>query len=53
MSAFVLTHAYEAAQQVIERATHVELSEEASLQVAEALTRPARPLPELVDLFRE
>ena len=53
MSAFVLSHANEAAQQVIKRETRIELGEEASLQVAEALARPARALPELIDLFRE
>lgn len=51
MSAFVLTHANEAAQRVLERESRIELGEEASVQVAEALTRPARALPELVDLF--
>lgn len=53
MSAFVLKHANEAAQHVIEREARVELGEGASLQVAEALARPARALPVLVDLFRE
>ena len=53
MSAFVLGNALEAANQVIEHETRVELGEKASLQVAEALARPARALPELVTLFRE
>lgn len=53
LSAFVLTAALKAAQEVIESETYIELGEEGSLQVAEALARPARALPGLVDLFRE
>lgn len=51
MSAFVLSHAYEAAQHAIAHETRIKLAEEASHQVTEALTRPARALPELVELF--
>lgn len=53
MTAFVLGHANEAAQRVIEREPRTELGEDASLQVARALKRPPRAVPALIDLFRE
>ena len=51
-SAFVLRVAMEAANEVI-GSERVELGEAASLQVAQALGRPAKAVPELVELFRE
>lgn len=51
-SAFVLRAATEAAAEVIPSG-RVELGEAASLQVAQALSRPARAVPELVKLFGE
>lgn len=53
VSDFVLSNASRAAQEVIEREHRIQLGEEASLRVAEALARPARAIPELVELFRE
>ena len=53
VSDFVLSNAARAAQEVIERERRIQLGEEASLRVAEALARPARAIPELVELFRE
>lgn len=53
ISALVLSKAEEAAEQVIEGETHIELGQGASLQVARALKRPPRAVPALVDFFRD
>jgi uncharacterized protein (DUF1778 family) len=52
VSGFVLSSAVEHAQEVLERANHVELSASEFRRFVAELDRPAELVPELVALFR-
>jgi uncharacterized protein (DUF1778 family) len=52
MSGFVLSSAVEHAQELLERANHIELSASEFRRFAAELEKPAQVVPELVALFK-
>ena len=52
VSGFVLSSAVEHAQELLERANHIELSATEFRRFAAELEKPAEVVPELVDLFK-